>query len=269
MSGLVQRYGEWAIVTGASDGIGEAFARELAEKGLNLVLVARRERRLQRLAEELKLLHGISTQVVALDLSDQDTAAVLLERVRHLDIGLCVAAAGFGTSGEFGDIPLEAELNMIDVNCRAVLALTHGFARLFKRRDKGALILLGSLVGFQGTPRAAHYAATKAYIQTLAEGIRVELQAHNVDVLSVAPGPVKSGFAARADMVMGGADLPEAVARGALKALGRGFTVRPGLLGKLLGYGMCITPRWGRIQIMKLVMGSMTRHQTSQSGAKS
>jgi NADP-dependent 3-hydroxy acid dehydrogenase YdfG len=122
-----------------------------------------------------------------------------------LDVGLLVAAAGFGTSGPFLDSDLTQELVMLDVNCRALLWQSLHFGRRFAERGRGGLIFLASLVGFQGTPFSANYAATKAYVQSLAEALHVEFAVRGVDVLASAPGPVQSVFAARAGMCMGAA----------------------------------------------------------------
>lgn len=261
MKNIKKRYGEWALITGASDGIGESFAIELARHGINSVLVARRTDRLNSLSERLKDKYAINTRVHSADLSTQKGVDSTLKLASTLDIGIFIAAAGYGTSGDFIDNDVQDELDMLDVNCRAVLKQTHFFARSFADRRRGAIILFASLVGFQGTPRAANYAATKAYVQCFAEGIRVELKTKNVHVLAVAPGPVESGFAQRANMKMGMADTPSSVAKNALAVLGKRFTARPGFWGKLLGYSMAFTPRWGRIQVIKTVMGNMTRHQ--------
>jgi short-subunit dehydrogenase len=115
------------------------------------------------------------------------------------------------------------------------------------------------MVAFQGVARSAHYAATKAYVQTLSEGLREEWSGLGVQVLSVAPGPVHSGFAARSQMTMAQAEDPQVVARASLDALGRTGTVRPGFLAKLLGYSLGLTPRWGRVKIMGRVMAGMAR----------
>jgi uncharacterized protein len=256
-----QRYGPWAVVTGASDGIGRAFADGLAEAGVNLVLVARREDVLSALGNELTQRYGVETLVVATDLAEPAGIEALTAQTQSLDVGLLVAAAGFGTSGRFVDAPLEAELAMIDVNCRAVAALTHHFGACFARQRRGGLILLSSIVAFQGVPRAANYAATKAYVQSLAEGLRQELSPFGVDVLACAPGPVQSGFAQRADMKMGATATPAAVARTSLARLPGGGTVRPGFLSKLLGWSLALLPRWGRVRIMSLIMGGMTKHR--------
>jgi short-subunit dehydrogenase len=258
---LAQRYGPWAVVTGASDGIGRAFARTLAGSGLNLVLVARRANALESLRQELRAETGVDLVVLPVDLSRPGSLDTLVAHTSGLDVGLLVAAAGFGTSGRFLDQRLEDELEMIDVNCRAVAALTHHFARRFAHRGRGGIVLLSSLVAFQGVARAANYAATKAYVQSLAEGLRAELGPLGVDVVASAPGPVASGFAARADMRLGRAETPEVVARGTLAALGRRGTTRPGWLSKGLGWSLALLPRSGRVRVMALVMGGMTRHQ--------
>ena len=124
---------------------------------------------------------------------------------------------------------------------------------------------MSSLLAFQGTPRAGNYAATKAFVQTLAEALRIELRPLGVDVIACAPGPIRSGFAARANMRMGMAASPEIVAAATLESLGNRTTVRPGLLSKLLEYSLATLPRWGRVRVMSLVMGGMTNHQNDEA----
>lgn len=258
---LQEHYGPWAVVTGASDGIGREIAVQLAEAGLNLVLVARRKERLERLADELRSKHGIQTRAVDADLTDTAGVQRLEAQTQALEVGLFVASAGFGTSGLFKDANLETELEMVDVNVRAVVALTHHYARRMIGQRRGGIILMSSLVAFQGVPRAANYAATKAFIQTFAEGLQHELAPHGVDVLASAPGPVESGFNARANMRSSMAVSSAEVARGTLQALGRRVTVRPGFLSAFLEATLAPLPRWVRVRIMARVMGGMTNHQ--------
>lgn len=255
------KYGPWALVTGASEGIGAAFASELAARGLNLVLVARREDRLAALARALSSAHRVSVEVIAADLGTVPGVDAVLAEITGKEIGLYVGSAGFGTSGAFVGNPVAEELNMIDVNCRALCALAHPLARAMQTRRRGGIVLMSSLVAFQGVASSANYAATKAYVQTLAEGLAAELRPHGVDVLASAPGPVDTGFAARADMRMGAAATPEAVAKATLAALGRRTTVRPGGLAKLLGYGLGMLPRSVRSRILGGIMTGMTRHR--------
>jgi len=262
---FLRKYGSWAVVTGASDGIGQAFAAELASLGMNLALVARRGERLQQLAQELTRKHNIQALVIAADLGVVEGRTRLAQETADLDVGLLVAAAGFGTSGALLDADLEIERNMLEVNCFAVLEQSVVFGRRFAKRGSGGIILIASLLGWQGVSGAAHYAATKAYVQSLAEGLNRELAASGVDVLASAPGPVNSGFASRADMRMGKADSPDAVAKASLRALGSKATVIPGALGKFLSYSLLSLPRFLRVRILTGVMGSMTRHQSAPS----
>jgi short-subunit dehydrogenase len=251
------------VVTGASSGIGRALAAELAAGGVNLVLVARGADTLQRLAAEWTSAHGIECRVVPLDLAVDTGVEPLQAATSDLDVGLLVASAGFGTSGPFLANPLPDELDMLAVNCRSLVALAHHFGNRFAARGQGGLILLSSIVGFQGMPNASHYAATKAYVQVLAEGLYHELRPRGVDVLAAAPGPTNSGFGERAGMKTGGGLKPERIARPILSALGGGTTKLPGLLSKILRWSLLPLPRWAKVRIMGSVMKGMTKHRTA------
>jgi short-subunit dehydrogenase len=253
------RYGPWAVVTGASEGIGREIALELAARGLSLVLVARRRELLEQLTHDLP--GRVSTRVVATDLATLAGVEAVTAATEELDVGLLVAAAGFGTSGAFLAADRERELRLLDVNCRAPLLLAHHFGRRLAARGRGGMVLLSSILAFQGVPQTAHYAATKAYVQSLAEGIGRELATLGVDVLASAPGPVASGFAAVANMRYGAAVPAPVVARETLDALGRRRTVRPGWLSKILTAGLSILPRPARVLLMERVMAGMTGHQ--------
>lgn len=261
---LRSRYGEWAVVTGASSGIGRELAERLAEAELNVVLVARRAEMLETLAKELTAQYGVKTLVVAADMATEAGVASVISATQPLPVGLLVASAGYGTSGRFLDANLADEINMLRVNCESLFALTHHFGRIFAQKGRGGIILMSSMVGFQGVPFAAHYAATKAYVQSLAEALYVELKPQGVDVLAAAPGPVASGFGQRADMRMSAALTPAQVGVPILRALGRKSTVLPGFLTKFLVGSLRMLPRWGKVRVMRLVMEGMTKHQTSQ-----
>lgn len=199
MTDLKDRFGHTALVTGASDGIGRAFAKALAAQGFDLVLVARRDHVLHGLARDLAAKHGIDVQVIAADLSAPAEVADVLSRTSALPIGLLIASAGFGSIGPFLDREPAVEANMVDVNCRSVVELTHGLATRMAARGKGGVVLFSSVVGFSGAPFSATYAATKGFVQSFAEALAVELRPCGISVLSVAPGPVGTGFAARGD----------------------------------------------------------------------
>jgi len=267
-SPLKRRFGPTALITGASDGIGRAFALRLAEEGFDLVLVARNEAALQELARDLGTRFGVDVLVLPSDLSQPGAVPALLAATNGAPVGLAVAAAGFGSIGPFLERDAASEVNMVDLNCRSVVELSHGFGQRMARQGRGGIVLFGSLVGFNGAPLSATYAATKGFVQSFAEGIAAELRPLGVQVLSVAPGPVGTGFAARAGMQMGKAATPETVARGALAALGRRTTVRPGILAKSLGWSLAMLPRWARVQvtgsIMKGMAGEHTTHNAGQ-----
>lgn len=257
-------FGEWAVITGASSGIGLELARRVAEAGINVVTVARGEEKLQSVAAELKTDYGVAIRVIAADVSALGGLRLVMDATKDLHIGLLVLSAGYGTSGSFLKSSFEQEIDMLRVNCEAVLVLTQHFAKRFAEQRRGGIVLLSSIVAFQGVPFAAHYAATKAYVQTLAEGLAAELQPFGVDVLAAAPGPVRSGFESRADMKMSNALQTEDIGVPILKALGKKNTVYPGVLTKLLLFGLRTVPRWGKVKIMGKVMRGMTGHNKQQ-----
>lgn len=260
VSGLLQRYGPYALVTGASEGIGSSFAEELARAGMNVLLVARREDRLHTLAKAMEDRYKVLCPVIKADLSNAQELDELLQVTNSLEICLLVCNAGYGTAGTFLNADIQSEMNMLDVNCTAVTRLVHHFGSKFKHRGKGGVVLLSSIVATQGVGRSAHYAATKAYVHTLGEGLQQEWQGTGVDLLIVAPGPVETGFAQRSNMRMGRAATPEVVAQESLKALGRHRIVRPGWLAKGMALALSTAPRWLRVKIMSSIMGSMTQH---------
>lgn len=258
---LKTSYGPWALITGASSGIGLELATRLAEAGLNVLLHGRRALALQRISQDLKERFAVQTDIVSADLATDDGVQELLQAARKKPIGLVIASAGFGTSGLFHQGNVADEVNMLRVNCEALMVLVHYFGNQFTRQNRGGIILLSSMVGFQGVPYAAHYAATKAYVQSLGEALAVELKPYGVDVLTAAPGPVSSGFEMRANLKMNMAMRPDQIAIPILKALGRQSTILPGFLTKFLVGSLRTVPRWAKVLIMQKVMGGMTAHQ--------
>lgn len=261
---LKTQYGDWAIVTGASSGIGLELATQLANSGFNLIINARNEERLLKVEQQLKS-HNIEVKSVVADLSDKEGVEKIIQSTQGLKVGLLVNNAGYGTSGLFVDASLDSEIDMLRVNCEAVLALTHYFARQFKQEGRGGIVFLSSLVAFQGVPYAANYAASKAYIQSFAEALAIELKPFGVDVLAAAPGPVESGFGQRANMKMDNAMTADQLGVPILAALGKRSNVVPGLLSKVLTYALRTAPRSIKVRIMEKVMGGFTQHQRSRA----
>ncbi|HUS68221.1 MAG TPA: SDR family NAD(P)-dependent oxidoreductase, partial [Kofleriaceae bacterium] len=165
------------------------FARQLAARGLHLVLCARRKDRLDTLAAALLSAHGTQTRILELDLSRPDFMPAVTAATDGLEIGLVVNNAGFGDKGAFVDADLPMLLRMLDTNCRAPLILAHAFAPKLVARGRGGIIFTSSTAAFQGLPWASHYAATKGHGLQLAEGLFHELKPKGVDVLALCPGP--------------------------------------------------------------------------------
>lgn len=200
MNDFGTRYGPVAVVTGASSGIGSAFAEQLAGKGLDLVLVARRADRLAELGDRLSEAHGVKVRALAADLANPDAADRILEATGDLDVGLVVSNAGFSMKGEHAANDPAVMTEMLMVNCQAPLQLTRGFIPRLQVRGRGGIVLVSSVEGLIGCPYSAAYAATKALVKSLGEGLWGELQPEGIDVLTLCPGATESEAAARAGM---------------------------------------------------------------------
>jgi short-subunit dehydrogenase len=216
-----------ALITGASGGIGEVFARKLAARGENVCLVARSEGRLAEICEELRAAHKIDAQYVALDLIERDAPARLFEETerRGLSVGMLVNNAGFGSVGEFALLDLENELRMIDLNVRALVELTHRYIVGMRERRAGSIINVGSTASFQPVPFMATYAATKAFVLSFSEALWEENRAWGVRVMALCPGSTETNFFKVAGIDTPPSNIaqtPEAVVETALAAFARG-----------------------------------------------
>jgi len=214
------------LITGASSGIGEAFARALAARGNNLLLVARSEDKLMRLCSELGRISSIHCQQIALDLSRQESPARLFDetKARGLEIDLLINNAGFGSMGEFATLDLAHELNMIDLNMRSLVELTHRFLQPMRERKSGAIINVASTAGFQAVPYMATYAATKAFVLSFSEALWEENRPYGIEVLALCPGVTETGFFAASHIQKPPArtsETPEQVVETALRGLKR------------------------------------------------
>jgi short-subunit dehydrogenase len=250
---FAERYGPAALVTGAGVGIGAEFARQLAARGLDLVLVARRVEKLEQVAQEIRARHGVAVRVAPLDLAAPDLRERVAAAVEGVDVGLLVSNAGRYGFGRFLDARLEDELGGLDVNVRAPLVLAHDFARRLAARGRGGMIFLSSTSAFQGTPFAAGYGAAKAHTLVLAEALAWELEPFGVDVLAVCPGPVATEGTAEMDtssFPIGPMQAPPVVRR-ALDALGRRSAVVPGASNALVAaLGKHLLPRSANTRLM-------------------
>jgi hypothetical protein len=188
--------GKWALVTGASAGIGKALAEELSTGGTNLVLTARRTDRLQELARSLSTAHKIRAEIFAADLTQPEAPRKIFDftRERSLQIDLLINNAGFGAYGEFAQVEERRLLDMVQVNCSAIVHLTHIFLPQMIQRRSGDILIVASTASFQAVPYISTYAATKAFDLLFAEGLAEEMKPHGIRVCALCPGSTESEF---------------------------------------------------------------------------
>jgi short-subunit dehydrogenase len=252
---LQRRYGGAALITGASSGIGEAFARRLARSGLDLVLVARRTDRLQELAAELTATHGIAVHPVSQDLAERDGPARVVAAVDALgvEIGMLVSNAGFGTYGPFLAQDLEKQIAIPEVNNRAPVALAGLLAPRLVARGRGAMIFLSSTAAYQPVPFEAVYGASKAFNLMFGEALWAELRPHGVDVCVLSPGFTPTEYQVKAGMgkvePITGWTTAEQVVEACLQRLGRGPSVVPGWRNRAIIALMRVLPRSGQAML--------------------
>jgi len=235
MTDFVQKYGPWAIITGASSGIGEEFAKQLAARKMNLVLVARRKEKLELLSRELIKAHGIEVKIVFADLSNPDFLEKIQSVASSLEIGLLVNNAGFALTGEFLGHTLEEELSLLNVNCRAPLMLAHTFGKKMAQRGNGGIINVASASAFLPMPFWTNYAASKAYLLHFSEGLGYELRKKGVDVLALCPGSTRTEFSKVAGTTSGGME-PNQVVELGLKKLGKQPVAIAGFSNKIISF---------------------------------
>lgn len=253
----------YAIVTGASAGIGEAFAKHLARKRYNLLLVARRRERLDGLAGKLTEEHGVAAEALAADLGDAAGVALVEERLAKGDTDLLVNNAGFGTVGEFSRLPIDREMAQLDLNVRALMRLSHAALAPMVERKSGAIINVASMAGFQPIPFNATYAASKAFVLHFSEALHEEAKEYGVTVTCLCPGPVKTEF----QDVAGLDEVPvpafawesvDSVVESALSAVrARRAIAIPGVFNAMSAAGIRLAPRF----VTRRVAGAIFRDQ--------
>lgn len=265
------RYGPWALVAGASEGLGAEFARQIARRGVNVYLVARRRELLETLGNEIRAEFGVETQFAAVDLADPSAGVHIADFTTGHDVGLMVYNAAVSLIGPFLDSPVEKHLTEIQVNCAGPLALAHLFGARMAQRGSGGIILLSSMAGFQGTPFVANYAATKAYNRVLGEGLWDEFREYGVDVLACCAGATKTpNYESTNPQALGRLEPPllepAQVVSEALDALGNGPSMIPGRINRLASFMMQrVLPRRTAIR----TMGKSLRRMYGDGGASS
>jgi len=243
--------GKWALVTGASAGIGVALARELAAGGTNLVLTARRTDRLEKLARELASTHKISAEIFAADLARPNAAEEIFAftLAKKIEIELLINNAGFGSYGEFTNSDTQRLLDMVQVNCAAVVHLTRLYLPDMVKRRRGDVLIVASTASFQAVPYLSTYAGTKAFDLLLAEGLAEEMKPYGVRVCALCPGSTESEFnevAGQSGVVAAARnrETAEKVARVGMQALAAGKSYVISGMGNYLGaHSQRLVPR--------------------------
>ena len=261
---MTTRDNSWVLITGASSGFGEKFARQYAEQGHPLVLVARRLGRLQSLAEELRQQLRIDVIVEQVDLSDVAAVIQLHERLRDrgIVIDILINNAGHGLQGPFLDAKLDAALAMVQLDVASLTAVTHIFAQDMRTRGRGKILLVASLLAYQGVQNFAVYSAAKSYVLRLGEALHRELKQDGVTVTTLCPGMSDTGFATAAQqkitpplklLMM----QPAPVVGAGIRALQAGrISVVPSWANKVSVILMWATPRWLHQAIFSRIMNA-------------
>ncbi len=240
MNEFKTKYGPWALVTGASSGIGKEFARQLAANGINVAVAARRQDRLEELAQELENKHHIQTRAIPVDLTAVNYLDIIQSATADIEIGLLINNAGAGAPGAFLRQSLDNYTRVVQLNVTAPMQLTHIFGEQMIKQGYGGIIFISSIAGYMGSPYMANYAATKAYLLNLGAALHIELKSKGVDVLVVSPGPTRTEM-----MEMEGTDFSSipmnwmeagAVAAAGLQALGQKSTIIPGGMNKVMSF---------------------------------
>jgi short-subunit dehydrogenase len=263
-----EQYGPWSLVTGASSGIGEEFARQLAALGLDVVIAARREEKLSQLAKELENKYSIKVKVCVVDLSVPNCLATVKAITDRLDIGLLVSNAGTSFPGKFLDNDLDAEVTNLILQTQTPLRLIKEYGQPMRQRGRGGIILLSSSMAYMAGPLMANYVACKAFTLSLAESLWYELKDDGVDVLSLAPGPTKTEGTAQYKKIVDGVekeppfpmDSVENVVKTGLEALGKKPSVIAGTSNKIMSFIFSrILPRASRNTLLGKMMGKATQ----------
>ena len=257
---LPDRYGKWALVLGASEGLGAAFASQLAARGMHLVLVARRGHLLAELREQLTTEYQVEIRCLVGDLADPTIAEELADAVADLELGIIIYNAAYTQVGPFAEASEEEIERVVDVNVRGPLRVLRTLVPDMCSRGRGAVVLMSSLSGLQGTPYISVYAASKAFNTILAEGLWYELRSHGVEVVACCAGAMRTpGYIRSYDRDVPGMLSPDEAARRTLDGLGRGPRLVPGLVNRLTAVLMGrLLPRRAAVRLI----GRNTRHLT-------
>ncbi len=262
MNNFKQQYGPWALITGASSGIGREISEQLAQQGMNIVAVARNQENLDSLKDSLETRFAIKVRTISADLSQPEASYAINKQTADLDIGLLIPNAGIENNGAFIDNPIEAEQKMLALNTVSPMLLSHLYGQRFKQRfaqnKRSGILLTSSLFGYQGVPFVSNYSATKAYILSLGEALNVELKPFGIDVTVLSPGLTDTAMPQNMGIDFTKMPItlhkPAIVARIGLNALGKKATVVPGFINKFYAWENRLIPRSWPVKLFGLLI---------------
>jgi len=262
MKNFKQQYGPWALITGASSGIGREMSEQLAQQGMNIVAVARNQENLDSLKDSLETRFAIKVRTISADLSQAEASYAINKQTADLDIGLLIPNAGIENNGAFIDNPIEAEQKMLALNTVSPMLLSHLYGQRFKQRfannKRSGILLTSSLFGYQGVPFVSNYSATKAYILSLGEALNVELKPFGIDVTVLSPGLTDTAMPQNMEIDFTKMPItlhkPEIVARIGLNALGKKATIVPGFINKFYAWENRLIPRSWPVKLFGLLI---------------
>lgn len=263
MNSFLKKYGSWAIVAGAAEGLGEAYSEALARRGMNLVMVDNQQQAMVNLAQKLEKKYGILTKQLHVDLSEKNAVDLIIKSTKDMDAGLLVYNAAYSLIKPFTEhTPSELD-TFIEVNMRTQIQMVHAFSlRLIAQKRMGGILLMSSLAGLIGMQLVSPYAATKAFAWNLAESLHHELHAQQIDVMACIAGPTSTPAYLKTNPTYGffkpGVMMPEAVAEAALKNLGTKTLFIPGFSNRLNYFILTrLMPRKLAASLANKMMGKM------------
>jgi short-subunit dehydrogenase len=285
MKNLKQKYGSWALITGASSGIGRAMSEQIAQQGMNIVAVARNQGNLNALKDSLEARYAIKVRTISADLSQPEANYEVNKQTADLDIGLLIPNAGIENNGAFIENSIEDEQRMLTLNTMSPMILTHLFGQRFKQRSvkqssnrtdknlRSGILLTSSLFGYQGVPFVSNYSASKAYILSLGEALNIELKPLGIDVSVLSPGLTDTAMPGNMAIDFNKMPItlhkPELVARVGLNALGKKATVVPGFINKFYAWENRLIPRsWPVTLFGFLIKRAMVKKSSNKVQAK-
>lgn len=259
------KYGQWALITGGSAGIGLALAKQAASCGMDIILVARRAELLAQAHEAIQEQYNVKVKIIELDLTSDAALDKLFDETKNLDVGMLVPNAGIELNGLFINTSLEKNIKLLGLNIEVLMALAHHYGRMMAAKNKGAILLVSSGFGYQAIPHIANYSASKAFILSLGEALNVEFKEFGVDVTVLSPGLTKTSMTDNSTInfkklpVLSMA--PDVVARIGFGSLGNKATVIAGYLNKVYVWQNRFVPRSLPVKLFGLLVRRAIRKE--------